>query len=224
MVSDRDLRQKPEVLKRPGKNPGRKTDAAYDRDDHKFLTEEQVMRLAKAAEAGRYGKRDALMILLAYDHALRVSELVDLKWSQVDLETRELHVKRKKGGRAKLGSRARDKRQTIKPDRYRQLRRLCESREPGAEHVFLNERGRPLSTDAFASQLRAAGKRAGFDGALLQLCHPHALRHACGAEMARRGIEGYEIAAHMGHTRLETTAHNYLDGIAGQDSWSKGRR
>ncbi len=132
----------------------------------------------------------------------------------MDLKRRQLHVIRAKEGRGKW--------QTVKPDRYRRLRKLSDAREPGADHVFMNERGNPLSTDAFASQLRAAGKRAGLKGDLLQLCHPHALRHACGVEMARRQIEGYEIAAHMGHKKLQTTTI-YLDGVAGQDSWSKGR-
>jgi integrase len=207
VVRSSNFAEKPEVRR----NPGRKSDAAYGRDDHKYLTPEQVKALAKAAEAGRHGKRDSCMILLAFDHGLRVSELVGLKWTQVDLEQRELHVIRKKGGR--------NKRQTIKSDCYRRLKKLREAREPGAEFVFMNERGRPLSTDAFASQLKAAGERAHIDP---RLVHPHALRHACGAEMARRGVEGYEIAAHMGHRKLETT-NIYLDGVAGQDSWSKPR-
>jgi type 1 fimbriae regulatory protein FimB/type 1 fimbriae regulatory protein FimE len=211
IVGPSETPQKPEVAG----NAGRKSDAAYGRADHKFLTEAQVLALIKAAEQGRYGKRDALMILMAYRHALRVSELVNLKWSMVDLEERELHVKRGKGGR--------NKRQAISPDCRSRLRKLFDETNPRPDDfLFMSERGDKVSTDAFASQLRAAGKRAGFEGDLLQLCHPHALRHACGAEMARRGIEGYEIAAHMGHRKLETTTI-YLDGIAGQDSWSKGR-
>jgi integrase len=210
LVGKRESPQKPEVG-----NPGRKTDQDYGRADHKFLTEAQVLALVKAAEGGRYGKRDALMILLAYRHALRVSELTGLKWRMVDLDARELHVIRSKGGRGK--------RQALGPDCRRRLRKLFDETKPRPDdYLFMSERGDKVSTDAFASQLRAAGKRAGFKGDLLQLCHPHALRHACGAEMARRGIEGYEIASHMGHRKLQTTTI-YLDGVAGTDSWSKGR-
>ena len=51
----------------------------------KHLTEEEVERLMKAArETGRYGERDAALILLAYRHGLRVAELVALTWHQVD--------------------------------------------------------------------------------------------------------------------------------------------
>jgi type 1 fimbriae regulatory protein FimB/type 1 fimbriae regulatory protein FimE len=45
-------------------------------------------------EHGRYGHRDATMILLGFRHGLRVGELVRLQWSQVHLESATLHVQR----------------------------------------------------------------------------------------------------------------------------------
>jgi hypothetical protein len=59
LVQRSETTQKPEV-----RNPGRKSDAAYGRSDHKYLTEAQVMALVKAADAGRYGNRDGCMILM----------------------------------------------------------------------------------------------------------------------------------------------------------------
>ena len=49
-----------------------------------YLTEAEVERLMKAAKRNRWGHRDATMILVAYRHGLRVSELVDLRWDQVE--------------------------------------------------------------------------------------------------------------------------------------------
>jgi integrase len=46
-----------------------------------YLTEAEVERLLKATRANRWGHRDATMILVAYRHGFRVSELVDLQWS-----------------------------------------------------------------------------------------------------------------------------------------------
>jgi type 1 fimbriae regulatory protein FimB/type 1 fimbriae regulatory protein FimE len=51
-----------------------------------------------ATGGNRYGHRDATMILVAYRHGLRVSELVDLRWDQVDFRTATLHVRRAKQG------------------------------------------------------------------------------------------------------------------------------
>ena len=63
-----------------------------------YLTEAEVERLIKAATGNRHGHRDATMILVAYRHGLRVSELVDLRWDQIDFRTATLHVRRVKQG------------------------------------------------------------------------------------------------------------------------------
>ena len=52
-----------------------------------YLTEAEVERLMKAAKRNRWGHRDATMVLVAYRHGLRASELVDLRWDQVEFRT-----------------------------------------------------------------------------------------------------------------------------------------
>ena len=63
-----------------------------------YLTEAEVERLMEAAKGNRWGHRDATMILVAYRHGLRASELVDLRWDQVEFRTASLHVRRAKQG------------------------------------------------------------------------------------------------------------------------------
>ena len=63
-----------------------------------YLTETEVERLMTAARKNRWGPRDATMLLVAYRHGLRSSELVDLCWDQVDFRTATLHVRRLKAG------------------------------------------------------------------------------------------------------------------------------
>jgi site-specific recombinase XerD len=70
--------------------PNRPPDKDLRTREH--LTEAEVERLIKAAQDNRYGHRDATMILVAYRHDLRVAELVDLRWEQVDFRTAALHV------------------------------------------------------------------------------------------------------------------------------------
>ena len=63
-----------------------------------YLTPKEVEELIAVAKTyGRYGHRDATMILLAYRHGLRASELCSLRWNQVD-EAGLLHVRRLKHG------------------------------------------------------------------------------------------------------------------------------
>jgi integrase len=59
-----------------------------------YLTEHEVERLIEVAKRNRHGHRDATIVLVAYRHGLRVAELVDLRWDQVDFKTATLHVRR----------------------------------------------------------------------------------------------------------------------------------
>ena len=64
-----------------------------------YLTEKEIERLQEAArKRSRYGHRDATMILVAYRHGLRASEVCGLRWDQIELNSGRLHVRRAKGG------------------------------------------------------------------------------------------------------------------------------
>jgi integrase len=61
-----------------------------------YLTEAEVERLIEAAKRNRHGHRDATIVRVTYRHGLRASELVDLRWDQVEFRTASLHVRRVK--------------------------------------------------------------------------------------------------------------------------------
>ena len=64
-----------------------------------YLTALEVDALIKGAKsAGRHKHRDGTLILIAYRHGLRVSELVSLRWDQIDLNQGKMHVNRLKNG------------------------------------------------------------------------------------------------------------------------------
>ena len=65
----------------------------------RYLTQREIDRLMDCARKhGRYGHRDATMVLIGYRHGLRASELCDLQWSQVELIAGRLYVRRAKSG------------------------------------------------------------------------------------------------------------------------------
>ena len=64
------------------------------RRSREYLTEREVERLIEAAKQNRCGHRDATAILVAYRHGLRASEVVVLRWDDIDLTTGRLHVRR----------------------------------------------------------------------------------------------------------------------------------
>jgi type 1 fimbriae regulatory protein FimB/type 1 fimbriae regulatory protein FimE len=65
-----------------------------------YLTPDEVERMITAARRadGRLAERDALLIMMAYRHGFRASELIALRWDQIDLKAGTLHVARLKHG------------------------------------------------------------------------------------------------------------------------------
>jgi integrase len=59
-----------------------------------YLTEREVEKLIESASENRWGHRDATAILIAYRHGLRASEVVSLRWDDIDFAAGKLHVRR----------------------------------------------------------------------------------------------------------------------------------
>jgi integrase len=167
-----------------------------------YLTEAEVERLMTAARKNRWGHRDATMILVAYRHGLRSSELVDLRWDQVDFRTASLHVRRVKQGSAST--------HPILGDELRALRRLQREQEPKSSFVFTSERGSPFTTAGFARMVERAGAEArlGFKA------------HACGYALANRGHDTRALQAYLGHRNIQhTVRYTELSPTRFKDFW-----
>jgi integrase len=175
-----------------------------------YLTEAEVEKLSAATKSNRYGHRDAIMILVAYRHGLRASELTDLRWDQVDFKTATLHVRRVKQGTPST--------HPILGDELRALRRLQREQDPKSPFVFTSERGAPFSTAGFARMLERAGVQAklGFKA------HPHMLRHACGYKLANDGHDTRALQAYLGHKNIQhTVRYTELAPTRFKDFWRK---
>jgi type 1 fimbriae regulatory protein FimB/type 1 fimbriae regulatory protein FimE len=159
----------------------------------RYLTEKEVEKLIEAARKhGRYGHRDATMILLAYRHGLRASELVDLQWHQIELNTGRLHVRRSKRGMPSV--------HPMQGDEIRTLRRLQREQE-ASPHVFQSERGGPMAAKSFGQLIERVGKHAGMSFHVF----PHMLRHACGYVLANAGHDTRALQAWLGHRNIQYT-------------------
>jgi integrase len=163
-----------------------------DLREREHLTDAEIERLIEAARDNRYGTRDALMVLMAYRHGLRASEVVHLKWEQVDFERGELHVNRLKGGVP-----------ATHPLSGRELRELRKHKRdsPSSPYLFVSERGAPLSSEGFNRLV----KRAGAAAKLGIKVHAHMLRHACGFKLANDGIDTRSLQAYLGHSNIQNT-------------------
>jgi integrase len=172
-----------------GKGTGRAKNAEVRGREH--LEEEEVNAMIKAAAAvGRNGKRDACMILIAYRHGLRVSELIALRWDQINLDHGTIYVKRLKGsihGTHDLGKKEKAA-----------LRKLGANRR-GV--VFRSSLGGAMTRDTFNKIIKRAGEKAGLEFQV----HPHMLRHACGYYLTGKGKQTRIIQDWLGHTNIANT-------------------
>lgn len=168
-----------------------------------YLTADEVDKLMRAAaKVGRHGFRDRTLIFIAYRHGLRVSELVSLRWDQIDLKQGLLAVTRLKGGV--------DSTHPLRGPEIRALKRLQREYEQ-SPYAFVTERRGPLTTSAVRKIIARAGGIAGLSFPV----HPHMLRHACGYYLANQGHDTRAIQLYLGHSNIAHTAR-YTELAAGR--------
>ena len=128
-------------------------------EKRQYLDEAEVEKLIKAAPS----PRDRAMLLLAFTHALRVSELINLRWAQISFDTARLQVERLKGSESGV--------HPLRGREVRALKALQRSQPAGFRFVFVSKLGAPLTRQAVDKRVRAAGVKAGLGGGIhMHLC------------------------------------------------------
>ena len=160
-----------------------------------YLTRDEVASLLRAAKKSpRHATRNYAMILIAYRHGLRASELVNLRVSDLDLSTGTIYCRRAKGSRSSL--------HPMKPDEIAALEKVLARRElPACDYVFESERAEKMGRSGFWRIVSQAGGRAG----LPVKAYAHQLRHACGYYLANKGCDLRLIQDYLGHKQIQNT-------------------
>jgi site-specific recombinase XerD len=160
-----------------------------------YLTRDEVASLLRSAKKSpRYGARNHAMILLAYRHGLRASEVTGLRVSDLDLKRGTIYCRRAKNSRSGL--------HPLKPDEAAAVEKVLVQRKSLAnDYVFQSERAGKLSRSAFWRVVAHAGERAG----LPVKAYAHQLRHACGYYLANKGCDLRLIQDYLGHKQIQNT-------------------
>lgn len=158
----------------------------------KYLGRDEVFQLVKPAKKTRNGARDALMIRLAYEHGLRVSEVSGLRWQNIDFTAHEISISRAKGSK--------DGVHPIQGETIRALKRYQRDTGRSSGFIFESERGGPVSVDGFRRMFCRISK-----AVLGVQWHPHALRHACGVHLINAGYNLRQVQQYMGHANIQNT-------------------
>ncbi len=175
--------------------------------ERKYLTEPEIERLLDATNRGRHRERDCLMILMAFRHGLRVSELVALEWSSIDFARGRVFIHRLKNGRSGT--------HTLSDRELSALEALKQANE-SSRYVFTSNRGTKMQRTNVNRILREATKAADIPVRVT----PHRLRHSCGFQLADRNVEVRRIQQYLGHKSiLSTVIYVDLAGRALDSIW-----
>ena len=187
---------------------GRRTDNPADdlraprawRTLPKFLSMEEVDQLLQMPDTSTpRGVRDRAMVELLYATGLRVSELVNLRQQDLNLESGYLTTtgKGRKQRLVPVGDEA-----AAWLARYVREARPALLKKRSAPRLFVNARGGTgLTRVGFWKVLKEYGKQAGVRGSL----SPHVLRHSFATHLLERGADLRAIQLMLGHSDLSTT-------------------
>ena len=171
-----------------------------------FLSVEETTRLLEAPDAGkRLHWRDRAILELLYASGVRVSELVELPLSALDVEE-GLATIYGKGAKERIVPVGTPARRAL--DRYlREVRPLLD-RGRGRGLVFLNGRGGPLRREAVWKIVKEAARRAG----ITKKVSPHTLRHTFATHLVEGGADLAAVQELLGHADISTTQiYTHLD-------------
>ncbi len=166
----------------------------------KYLELEQISKLLSTPDVNTLlGARDRAMLEVLFSTGVRVSELVDLNFSEVDFEGQVIRVrgKGKKQRAAPIGTTA-----IAAIRRYLELRRAdARSASFDQEALFVNKHGQRLSTRSVRRKLDKYLAEAGLDPTI----SPHTLRHSFATHMLNNGADLRSVQELLGHQSLSTT-------------------
>ena len=141
------------------------------------------------------------VVAMGFYQGLRAGEIVRLDWLDVSLDERRLHLTRTKNGE-----------QRVVPIRKEYLpflqawHRLCGRPTEGLVFFKSDAPGRhtgkkwPLSTDHVSKVYKEYVRAAGLPDSV---CF-HGLRHSCGTQLLRKGMDLHEVASWLGHSSLDS--------------------
>lgn len=152
------------------------------------------------------GYRDRTMLEVMYATGLRVSELVELKIKDLNLELGFLRVMGK-GGKERLVPMGDYALEFLKGYLYN-IRPLF-ANPKSKDYVFLNRRGGPLTRQRFWQLIKQYALKAGIDP---EKVSPHVLRHSFASHLLQGGADLRALQLMLGHSSLATTQiYTHLD-------------
>ena len=164
-----------------------------------FLNIQEVEKLLEAPNCSSlFGQRDRAMLELLYSCGLRVSELINLSYHNINIKEEfiRIHGKGNKERILPMGEIAIDYLTT-----YESNSRPILLKNGQSDSYFLSNRGKAMSRQNFFYIIKAYATQAGIDKPL----SPHSLRHAFATHLVQKGADLRSVQLMLGHSDISST-------------------
>ncbi|WP_329911553.1 tyrosine-type DNA invertase [Serratia quinivorans] len=163
----------------------------------KYLTQTEVESLLEMAKQGSNPERDYCLLYMSFIHGFRVSEVCQLRLSDMDLQHGSVYIRRMKNGFSTSHPLLRNEIKAIRA--WLKVRKALSGAQ--SDWLFLSRHGGPLTRQRVYQMI----SRLGIQANISVVSHPHMLRHACGFALADRGVDTRLIQDYLGHRNIRHT-------------------
>ena len=165
-----------------------------------YMTSEQLGRFLETAK--ECGPREHAMFLFAVAHGARASEIANLRISDINFKTEQIHIARLKGSLDSTQTLLKVKGNALFNEAAA-LKAWLDVRKPDADNfVFNSQKSTRLNRVTVYKLFRAIARAAGLPETLQ---HPHVLKHTAAMLMVRAGANAFFIRQHLGHRSFDST-------------------
>ncbi len=164
------------------------------------LTPQEMLDLLKSAR--KRSTRDWAMILLAYRHGLRASEVCGLKLADIDLKTGSISIRRLKGSLHTIQPLYQHRGQPLLDETAALRAWLRKRSRDGSDYLFTSQKGGKLSRIQFFRVFQAIAESAGLP---IEKRHPHVLKHSLASHLVAGNANLALIRQALGHRSIKST-------------------
>jgi integrase len=180
--------------------PAQATPCKKNRSTMTYLTPEEILAVLKAARS--HSTRDWGMILLAYRHGLRASEVCGLKLADVDLKAGSVSIRRLKGSLSQVQPLYQHRGQPLLDEMNALRAWLRTRRTDGSDSLFTSQKGGRLHRSQFFRVFQAHAKAAGLPA---EKRHPHCLEHSLASHLVAGNVNLALVRQALGHRSITST-------------------